>query len=342
MGGAAPIAIQSMTNTKTTDTKATLSQIEALFNAGCELVRVAVPNIEAARALGDIVKISPLPVIADIHFDADLAILAIEEGAAKVRVNPGNLGGPEKLIQIAKKAQAFKVPLRVGVNAGSLDQKIAKKYGGLNPEALSASALSYCEILEKAGFNDIVVSLKSSDVMTTIYANRAFAAKASYPLHLGVTEAGPAYQGVVKNAAGLGALLAEGLGDTLRVSLTAPPVEEVRAARAILQALNTRVFGPQIVSCPTCGRCAVDLLSLVTQVEELLEGSKLPIKIAVMGCAVNGPGEAREADLGLAAGKKTGLIFKKGTVIKTVPAEDLLAAFKEELAKFIQEQEKQL
>jgi (E)-4-hydroxy-3-methylbut-2-enyl-diphosphate synthase len=337
IGGAAPVAIQSMTNTSTSDPEATLKQIASLYEAGCELVRVAVPDRQAAEALHVIVEKSPLPVIADIHFDAELAHLAIENGAAKIRINPGNIGGTEKLLKLAEKASAYNVPIRVGVNAGSLDRATSLKYGGATPAALCESALTYLHILEKAGFNNTVVSLKASDVYTTIAANRLLAAQTDAPIHLGVTEAGPPESGIIKGAIGIGSLLSEGIGDTIRVSLTASPVEEIGVARAILQALNLRLFGPELISCPTCGRCEADLLPLVKNVESLLKGYSFPLRVAVMGCAVNGPGEAREAEVGVSAGKKQGIVFRAGKVIKTVKQDQLLTALKEEIDKYISE-----
>ena len=327
--------IQSMTNTKTSDTKATLKQIKGLYEAGCELVRVAVPDRQAAEALKIIVEKSPIPIIADIHFDAELAQLAIENGVAKVRINPGNIGGTDKLLKLAEKAAVYNVPLRVGVNAGSLDRMTSVKHGGAIPAALCESALSYLHTLEKAGFNNTVVSLKASDVYTTIAANRLLAAETDAPIHLGVTEAGPPETGIIKGAIGIGALLSEGIGDTIRVSLTAAPVEEIVVARAILQSLNLRLFGPELISCPTCGRCETDLLPLVREVEALLKDYSYPIRVAVMGCVVNGPGEAREAEVGVSAGKKQGIVFRAGKVVRTVKQNQLLAALKEELDNYI-------
>jgi len=337
VGHGEPVVIQSMTNTRTADYISTLEQIKSLHQSGCELIRVAVPDKEAAEALEYIVRESPIPVIADIHFDLGLAHLAIEKGAAKVRINPGNAGGEEKMFELAEKARSFGVPVRIGVNAGSLDREIALKYGGATPEALAGSASNYAAALDKAGFKDVVVSIKASDVYTTICANRLFAEKNDNPLHLGVTEAGTPGQGVIKNAIGIGTLLAEGIGDTVRVSLTAPPEEEIKAARSILQSLGLRVFGPEIISCPTCGRCEIDLIALAEKVEAMLNDYTMPVRVAVMGCAVNGPGEAREADLGIAAGKKEGILFKKGKVVKTVSEDKVLDTIREELALFKRE-----
>jgi (E)-4-hydroxy-3-methylbut-2-enyl-diphosphate synthase len=335
IGGEAPVIIQSMTNTKTSDIESTLKQIKRLYEAGCELVRVAVPDRLAAGAISVLVEKSPVPLIADIHFDAALAHLAIENGAAKIRINPGNIGGTDKLLKLAEKAACYNVPLRVGVNAGSLDRTTAAKYGGATPAALCESALNYLQILKNEGYNNTVVSLKASDVYTTIAANRLLAAETDAPIHLGVTEAGPPETGIIKGAIGIGSLLSEGIGDTIRVSLTASPVEEIAVARAILQSLNLRLFGPELISCPTCGRCETDLLPLVREVESLLKGYSCPIRVAVMGCAVNGPGEAREAEVGVSAGKKQGIIFRAGKVVRTVKENQLLGALKEELDNYI-------
>ncbi|MDW7730283.1 MAG: flavodoxin-dependent (E)-4-hydroxy-3-methylbut-2-enyl-diphosphate synthase [Bacillota bacterium] len=335
IGGSAPVMIQSMTNTKTSDAAATLKQIAHLQEAGCEVVRVAVPDPESAEALKYITKESPLPVIADIHFDVKLAHMAIERGAAKIRINPGNIGSPDTLIELAQKAKKYKIPIRIGVNAGSLERSLTEKYGGATPEALAESAFRYYELLEKTGYSETVVSLKASDVSTTISANRLFAEKCSAPLHLGITEAGTPDVGVIKSAIGIGTLLAEGIGDTIRVSLTASPIEEIKVARQILQALGIRVFGPELISCPTCGRCATDLVLLAEKVEVLLKNYTVPIRVAVMGCAVNGPGEAREADIGISAGKKKGILFRNGNVIRTVSQDKLLPALKEEIDAFV-------
>lgn len=338
IGGGAPITVQSMTNTDTADIASTAAQVDRLVETGCELVRVAVPDEAAAAALGPLVQRCPVPLIADIHFDVRLAYLALEQGASKVRINPGNIGGKEKLLELARRAEARGAALRVGVNAGSLERKLHKKYGRANAPALVESALGYLDLLEKAGFYSCVVSLKASDVVTTIEAYRLIAKQVRHPLHLGVTEAGPAVSGTVKGVVGIGTLLAEGIGDTIRVSLTADPVEEVRVGRQILQALGLRRFGPELISCPTCGRCEIDLIPFVDEVEEMLKSYTRPVKIAVMGCAVNGPGEAREADLGICAGKKHGLIFRRGEVIKTVPRERITEALREELDAFLRKE----
>ncbi|MEW5783863.1 MAG: flavodoxin-dependent (E)-4-hydroxy-3-methylbut-2-enyl-diphosphate synthase [Bacillota bacterium] len=331
IGGDAPVSIQSMTNTKTEQIQSTLEQIHRLVEAGCELVRVAVPHEAAGHALREIVRECPVPVIADIHFDVRLAYLALEQGAAKIRINPGNIGGKDKLMDLARRAAAKGAALRVGVNAGSMEKNLLKKYGGAVPQALVESALGYLQALERIGFENVVVSLKAADVTTMIEAYRLIADKVAYPLHLGVTEAGTLEAGTIKAAVGIGTLLAEGIGDTLRVSLTADPVEEIRIGRAILQALHLRQFGPELISCPTCGRCEVDLLPLAEAVTKMLQGSTRPIRVAVMGCAVNGPGEAREADFGVSAGRKHAAIFRKGIVVKTVSPDQILEALREEL-----------
>ncbi len=332
IGGTAPVVVQSMTNTKTTDQAATLDQIIQLAEAGCDLVRLAIPDREAVKSFAAMAIKSPVPLIADIHFDARLAHEALESGASKIRVNPGNIGGKEKLIELARRADQLKVPIRIGVNAGSLERNIMAKYNGPTAEALVESALGYIKVLEEIDFFRVVVSLKASDVLTTIKAYRLFSAQKPYPLHLGVTAAGPLKAGLIKGAVGIGTLLAEGLGDTIRVSLTANPIEEVLAARQILLSLGMdRQTRPELISCPTCGRCSVDLVSLVERAEVLINNYQLPLKVAVMGCAVNGPGEAREADIGICAGNKQGLVFSRGRVTRTVGLDYLLDALKEEL-----------
>jgi (E)-4-hydroxy-3-methylbut-2-enyl-diphosphate synthase len=335
IGGEAPVSIQSMTNTKTDDTAATLAQIRELENAGCELVRVAVPDEAAARNISNLVRQSLIPVIADVHFDARLAHIALEQGAAKVRINPGNIGGKTKLLELARAAAKRNAALRIGVNAGSLEQTCLKKHGFASAEALVESAMEYLRELEKIDFHNVVLSLKASDVPTTIEANRIIAGLVPYPLHLGVTEAGTLETGTVKAAVGIGTLLAEGIGDTIRVSLTADPVEEVRVGRRILQALQIRKFGPELISCPTCGRCEIDLVQLAGRVSEILKDYPGTFKVAVMGCAVNGPGEAREADIGVTAGRNRGIIFRRGKVVKTVEPEKILEALRLELDNFI-------
>jgi len=334
IGDGAPIVIQSMTNTRTIDTGATKEQVAQLAEAGCELVRLAVPDEDSAKAFRVIAAESPVPLIADIHFDHRLACLALDNGAAKVRINPGNIGSRENLVEVARHAQKYNAPIRIGVNAGSLERNLLTKYGEACAEAMVESALAHLSVLEEYGFQDVVVSLKASNVYTTIKAYRRFALNSDYPLHLGVTAAGPYEAGLVKGAVGIGSLLAEGIGDTVRVSLTASPTEEVRVAQRILQALAIRSFGPDLISCPTCGRCEIDLAAVVSEVEEMLKGLNLPIKVAVMGCVVNGPGEAREADIGITAGKKHGFIFRRGKVVRTVQPKYLLASLKEELEYF--------
>lgn len=336
IGNGAPVVLQSMTATRTTDLAATLNQIEGLAGAGCELVRVAVPDAAAAAVLGELVRSSPVPLVADIHFDVGLAHRALEQGVAKIRINPGNIGGTAPLSELCRRADEAGAALRIGVNAGSLERKLLKKFGGVTAAAMVESALGYLEVVEKTGFNRTVISLKASDVPTTIEAYRLIAGQVSYPLHLGVTAAGPFESGIIKGAIGIGTLLAEGIGDTVRVSLTADPLVEVRAARDILETLHLRPqSGPELISCPTCGRCEVDLLSLVNRVQALLECYPHPIKVAVMGCAVNGPGEAREADIGITAGHEKGLLFRGGRVVRTVPQEQLLEALQEELEQFV-------
>ena len=331
IGGEAPVLIQSMTSTVTSRVDLTLAQIEQLARVGCELVRVAVPDQGAVQALPELVLKSPVPLVADIHFDYRLALQALESGVPKVRINPGNIGGRDKFQEVIRRALSQGAALRLGVNAGSLDRPALAKYGAATPLALVESALNYLEIMKEEGFEKVVVSLKASDVLTTIEAYRLIAPLIPYPLHLGVTEAGPVDTGTIKSCLGIGPLLVEGIGDTLRVSLTADPVEEVRVARHILQALKLREFGPELISCPTCGRCTIDLLPLVRQVAELLEGIHTPLTVAVMGCPVNGPGEAREADLGVTASKQYGYIFRKGKIVTKVHRDDIVKALQEEL-----------
>jgi len=324
IGGDAPISVQSMANTKTQDIEATVSQIKQLELAGCDLVRVAVPNKEAAKAMGEIKKNINIPLIADIHFNYKLALAALDAGADKIRINPGNIGDSAHVKAIVEGAKEKKIPIRIGVNAGSLHKKYRDTENLV--KALVNSALEYVNFLENLDFFDFVISVKASSVLTTIEAYELLANKVDYPLHVGVTEAGTLVSGAVKSAMGIGALLREGIGDTIRVSLTADPVKEVEVGFKILRALNLRNFGPDIISCPTCGRCEIDLIALTKKVEDALRGYKAPIKVAVMGCVVNGPGEAREADIGIAAGKKEGLIFVKGKPIKKVPEKKLVDA----------------
>ncbi len=335
LGGGAPVVLQSMTNTRSSDIPATLQQIRELAAAGSELVRVALPDAAAADALGELVRRSPVPLIADIHFDLELAYRALEQGAAKIRINPGNMGGREKLRELCRRASDKGAALRIGVNAGSLERSLLKKYGGVTAAALVESALGYLDVAAQTGFTGTVISLKASDVLTTIEAYRLVAGQVECPLHLGVTAAGPLESGTIKGAVGIGTLLAEGIGDTVRVSLTADPVIEVRVARQILEALHLRNrSGPELISCPTCGRCNIDLVTLVGEVSRLLQDYPHRVKVAVMGCAVNGPGEAREADIGITAGRGRGLIFRKGKVIRTVPQEKILEALQGELRDF--------
>lgn len=330
VGGSAPVSIQSMTNTDPRNAAATLAQIQELAAAGCDIVRMAVPDVEAVLALVEMLKISPLPIVADVHFDSRLAIRALEAGVHGVRINPGNIGGPVALRTVAEVALKRNTPIRVGVNGGSLEKDLLIRFGGPTSEALAESALRHCETLERAGCSDIKVSLKSSDVRTTVAANRIFAARTDYPLHLGVTEAGTEHAGIVKSAVGIGALLLDGIGDTIRVSLTAPPVREVQAALRILEACSLREAAPEIVACPTCGRTQIDLIALVTAVEREIdrikeEGFQIDArKIAIMGCVVNGPGEARDADIGIAGGNGRGVLFRNGEVVRSFPEERLL------------------
>ena len=318
------MSIQSMLNTKTTDVKASLSQIERLASAGCQIVRLAVPDMDAARAFSEIASASPLPLVADIHFDYRLAIACCEGGAAKIRINPGNIGGPARVRAVADACRERHIPIRIGVNGGSLEKELLEKYGHPTAEALVESAFSHIRLLEDCGFTDICVSMKSSSVPVTMQAYRLFSQRSEYPLHLGVTETGARQMGVVKSAMGIGGLLCMGIGDTLRVSLTADPVEEVKLARQILQAAELRQEGVNIVSCPTCGRTQINLIDLVNQVEQKLKDCKKPITVAVMGCVVNGPGEAREADVGIAGGDGCGYLFVKGVPKCKVPAERML------------------
>ena len=326
VGGGAPVSIQSMLNTRTTDVDGCLAQLRALAAAGCEIARLAVPDMEAAEAFGAICAASPLPLVADIHFDYRLAIRAAENGAAKIRINPGNIGGEERVRAVVEACGARNIPIRIGVNGGSLDPRLLEKYGHPTAEALVESAFEHLELLEKQGFYDTCVSMKSSTVPTMVAAARLFRAKCDYPLHIGVTETGPVRQGLIKSAMGIGALLLDGIGDTIRVSLTDDPVQEVYAARDILKAAGLRKDGVNIVSCPTCGRTRIDLIGLVNRVDEALKNCEKPITVAVMGCVVNGPGEAREADIGIAGGDGWGMIFEKGVQVEKLPYDELLPA----------------
>jgi (E)-4-hydroxy-3-methylbut-2-enyl-diphosphate synthase len=324
IGGGAPVRIQSMLNTKTTDVAGSLAQIGHLQSLGCELVRLAVPDTEAARGFAQIAARSPLPLVADIHFDYKLAIACAEGGAAKIRINPGNIGGADHVRAVADACRANGVPIRIGVNGGSLEKELLAKYGHPTPEALVESAFSHIHMLEDCGFSDICVSMKSSSVPLTIAAYRLFAAQSDYPLHLGVTETGTPYMGTIKSAMGIGGLLCLGIGDTIRVSLTADPAEEIRAAKAILSAAGVRRFGPEVIACPTCGRTKIDLIGLAEQVEAALVGCDKQITVAVMGCVVNGPGEAREADIGIAGGDGCGVLFIHGEQKCKVAYDELL------------------
>lgn len=335
VGGDGPVVIQSMTNTKTDDVQATLHQISRLAEAGCELVRLAVPDEGSVKVLKRIVQGSSIPVIADIHFDLELALQAIEYGAAKIRINPGNIGDKNKLHILADKAERYNVPIRIGVNAGSLERNLLIRHGGPTAAALVESALNSLKIFENYGFANLIFSLKASDVYTTIHAYRLFAEKCFYPLHIGVTGAGPREAGMIKGAVGIGALLADGIGDTVRVSLTTDPVKEVIVARQIIQSLGLNNYYPELISCPTCGRCETDLLSLVEEVEKLLQEYRAPLKVAVMGCSVNGPGEAKEADVGISAGRKKGMLFREGRIIRTVAKNQLLKVLKEEIDQIV-------
>ena len=326
IGGGAPVVIQSMLNTKTTDVEGSLDQIRRLQSAGCQIARLAVPNMEAARTFAEICKESPLPLVADIHFDYKLAIAAAEGGAAKIRINPGNIGGEDRVQAVVDVCRDKKIPIRIGVNGGSLDKKLLEKYGHPTAEALVESAFEHLELLEKRGFYDTCVSMKSSTVPTMVAAARLFREKCDYPIHIGVTETGPVRQGLIKSAMGIGALLLDGIGDTIRVSLTDDPVEEVYAAKDILKAAGLRKEGVNIVSCPTCGRTRIDLIGLVNRVDEALKDCRKPITVAVMGCVVNGPGEAREADIGIAGGDGWGMIFEKGEQVEKLPYDELLPA----------------
>lgn len=335
IGGGAPIAIQSMTNTNTADTEKTLFQIDQLFQAGCHIVRCAVPDLEAAKALTEICKKSPIPIVADIHFDYRLALAAIESGVDKIRLNPGNIGGEDRVEKVIKAAKERKIPIRIGVNSGSVEKHILQKFGAPTPEAMVESALYHASLLEKYDFEDICISIKSSSVSNTMQAYLLASEKTNYPLHLGVTEAGTEYMGTIKSSAGIGGLLALGIGDTIRVSLTDDPVKEIGVAKAILKAVDKGEEGINVVSCPTCGRTKIDLIGIAQEVEKRcnnIKGKKL--KVAVMGCAVNGPGEAREADLGIAGGDGIGLIFRKGEIIKKVPQNELIDALMEEIMNF--------
>ena len=332
IGGGNPVAIQSMTNTRTEDVAATVGQILALEKAGCEIIRCAVPTMEAAESLAEIKKQIHIPLVADIHFDYRLAIAAIEHGADKIRINPGNIGDETKVRAVVEKAKAYHVPIRVGVNSGSLEKRLVEKYGGVTAEGLVESALEKVHMIEDMGYDQLVVSIKSSDVMMCVRAHERIAEVCPYPLHVGITESGTLLAGNIKSSIGLGLILSRGIGDTIRVSLTGSPVEEIKSARLILKTLGLRKGGIEVVSCPTCGRTKIDLIGLANQVEEMVQDIPLDdIKVAVMGCVVNGPGEAKEADIGIAGGIGEGLLIKKGEIIKKVKEEELLETLKQEL-----------
>ena len=333
IGGGAPVAIQSKLNTKTTDVEGSLAQIRALKTAGCQIARLAVPNQEAAAAFAEICAASPLPLVADIHFDYKLAIAAAEGGASKIRINPGNIGGEDRVQAVVDVCKEKHIPIRIGVNGGSLDKKLLEKYGHPTAEALVESAFQHLELLEKYGFYDTCVSMKSSTVPTMVAAARLFRSRCDYPIHIGVTETGPVRMGLMKSAMGIGALLLDGIGDTIRVSLTDDPVEEIYAAKDILKAAGLRKEGVNIISCPTCGRTQIDLIGLVNKVDEALKDCEKPITVAVMGCVVNGPGEAREADVGIAGGDGWGILFEKGEQVEKLPYDQLLPALLKRIEK---------
>ena len=340
IGGGNPVLIQSMTNTPTADVKATVEQIHRLEEAGCEIVRCTVPDQESAGALAEIKKEIHIPLVADIHFDYRLAIAAIENGADKIRINPGNIGSKDRVYAVVKAARERQIPIRVGVNGGSLEKPLLERFGGVTAEALVESALTQAGIIREMGYDNLVISIKSSDVPMCVKAHELIARKTDLPLHVGITEAGTVLSGSIRSAIGLGLILGQGIGDTVRVSLTGDPVEEIRAAKLILRTLGLRKGGVQVVSCPTCGRTKIDLIGLADQVERMTARYDGPsFKIAVMGCVVNGPGEAREADLGIAGGDGNGLLFRKGEVIRKVPEEELLPALREEIDRFLAERD---
>lgn len=334
IGGGNPILIQSMTNTRTEDVSATVEQILRLEKAGCEIIRCTVPTMEAAEAIGEIKKQIHIPLVADIHFDYKMAIAAIRNGADKIRINPGNIGGAGRVRAVVDVAAERNIPIRVGVNSGSLEKNLVEKYGGVTAEGIVESALDKVRMIEELDYHNLVISIKSSDVLMCVRAHELLADKTEYPLHVGITEAGTVQSGNIKSAIGLGLILNQGIGDTIRVSLTGDPVEEIRSAKLILRTLGLRKGGIEVVSCPTCGRTRIDLIGLAQQVERLVEDYPLDIKVAVMGCAVNGPGEAKEADLGVAGGCGEGLLFRHGEILKKVPETELLNALKEELDKW--------
>lgn len=331
IGGGSPVAIQSMTNTKTEDVEATVAQILKLEAAGCEIIRCAVPTMEAAQALKEIKKQIHIPLVADIHFDYRLAIAAIENGADKIRINPGNIGSSDRVQMVVDKAKEYGVPIRVGVNSGSLEKNLVEKYGGVTAEGIVESALDKVRLIESMGYDNLVVSIKSSDVLMCVKAHELIAKECPYPLHVGITESGTVLSGNIKSSVGLGIILHQGIGDTIRVSLTGDPVEEIKSAKLILKTLGLRKGGIEVVSCPTCGRTRIDLIGLANQVETMVTEFPLDIKVAVMGCVVNGPGEAKEADIGIAGGIGEGLLIKKGEIVKKVKEEDLLETLRQEL-----------
>lgn len=331
IGGGNPILIQSMTNTKTEDVKGTVEQILGLEEVGCEIIRCTVPTLEAAKAIREIKKQIHIPLVADIHFDYKMAIAAMENGADKIRINPGNIGSKERVKAVVDEAAARGIPIRVGVNSGSLEKELIEKYGGVTAQGIVESALDKVRLIEDMGYDNLVISIKSSNVMMCVKAHELLAGKTPYPLHVGITEAGTVNSGNIKSALGLGLILNQGIGDTIRVSLTGDPREEIRSAKLILRTLGLRKGGIEVVSCPTCGRTQIDLITLAERVEKMVQKYPLDLKVAVMGCVVNGPGEAREADLGIAGGIGEGLLIKKGEIIRKVPEEELLAALEEEL-----------
>lgn len=335
IGGGSPVAIQSMTNTPTEDIEATTAQISRLEKAGCEIIRCTVPTLEAAKALKEIKKQIGIPLVADIHFDYKMAIAAMENGADKIRINPGNIGGREKVKAVVTAAKERNIPIRVGVNSGSLERELVEKYGGVTAEGIVESALDKVRIIEDLAYDNLVISIKSSDVMMCVRAHELLADKTQYPLHVGITEAGTVTSGNIKSAVGLGIILNQGIGDTIRVSLTGDPVEEIKSAKLILRTLGLRKGGIEVVSCPTCGRTNIDLIGLANQVETMVQGYDLDIKVAVMGCAVNGPGEAKEADIGIAGGIGEGLLIKKGEIVRKVPERELLDTLKHELDNWV-------
>lgn len=333
IGGGAPITLQSMTTTDTRDAGKTVEAIHALEEAGCEIVRVAVPDLEAAKALGEIKRRIRIPLVADIHFDYRLALEAIDQGVDKLRLNPGNIGDRDRVRKVVEKAKERSIPIRIGVNAGSISPGMLERHGGINADAMVESAMEHVKILEAMNFHNIVLSLKAHDVNLTLEAYEKISAMVDYPLHLGITEAGTPWGGTIKSSVGIGAMLLKGLGDTLRVSITGDPREEIRVGREILKVTGHRKAGCTLISCPTCGRCQIDLISLATKVEKALESIEKPIEVAIMGCAVNGPGEARGADIGIAGGKGAALLFKKGKVLRKIPEKDIEKVLLEEIAK---------